>query len=323
MAMFGIYALFNLLQALRSSSAVLGFTDWVAALETLLILGPFTFVLLALLRLAAPDVFGGPPAAAKSGYRLALAGMVLTVGAMALAGVQTGFTWAGAANTAEFPNHGDGWVSTVGPLAGNYVAQLIGLVIVVIGLALAVRAVLAATGADSMTAEPIAAADPEPDLVVEQPPLLSKVRRYAYGFFALAALIAFVLPAFESADPTLLADNRRTYEPGSLVATGRSVYIQEGCIYCHTQQVRPIVTDVGLGPVSVLGDYAKETPVLIGVQRYGPDLMFFSDREGDRGVVQAHLQSPRDARPWSLMPGYDHLSTDDLAALAAYLVGEE
>ena len=129
-----------------------------------------------------------------------------------------------------------------------------------------------------------------------------------------------VLPALESDEPTLLAESRN-YRPGA-VATGRAIYVQEGCAYCHTQQVRPIITDVGLGPVSVLGDYANETPALIGVQRYGPDLTHLAER-ADAAAVAAHLRSPRDDRPWSTMPSYDYLGSDDLAALAEYLVGEE
>jgi len=32
-----------------------------------------------------------------------------------------------------------------------------------------------------------------------------------------------------------------------------------------------------------------------------------------------YLQDPRRDRPWSIMPSYDSLSSDDLWALAAYL----
>ena len=195
----------------------------------------------------------------------------------------------------------------------------VGLVILGAGLVMGILGAIG-NGSESLAADPIAAGEPEPELALDSPPPLTKVRRYAYGFFALAALVAFILPALESADPTLFADTNRQ---GSLAATGRAVYLQEGCVYCHSQQVRPIVTDVGLGPVSVLGDYANETPVLVGVQRYGPDLMHLGSRQADADAIAAHLQAPRETRPWSIMPQYDYLNVDDLAALAGYLVGEE
>jgi len=319
LAMFAVFALFNLTQALRASAAVVGFTDWVAAVETIVLFGPFTFVLLGLMRVARADL-SGYAKPGMIGYRISLLGLGVTTGAMAIAGVQTGFTWAGAANTAAFANSGDGWISTARPLEGNYIVQLVGLAILAVGVALAIRSATG-KGGESLAAEPLAAAETEPDLVLDPPPSLRKVRRYAYGFFALAALLVLVLPALETEQPTLFAE-ARDYRPGA-IATGRAIYIQEGCAYCHSQQVRPIVTDVGLGPVSILGDYAKETPVLVGVQRYGPDLTHLGDR-ADAAAVVDHLRDPQQTRPWSIMPSYDYLGGEDLNALAEYLaVGEE
>jgi hypothetical protein len=319
--MFAVLAVFNLVQALRSSAAVVGFTDWVAASEALVIFGPFSLILFGLFRVAAPDTFRGDPRPGGLGHRLVLFGLVTVVGAMAVAGVQTGFTWAGAANSAEFTNFGQGWSSTQAPLAGNYVVQLVGLGLLALGAAASLRSAMG-TGPESPAAIGIPAADVDPEIVLAAAPSVSKVLRYTVGFFALAALVVLVLPAFESAHPTQLADRSRTYAPGESDTSGRAVYVQEGCVYCHTQQVRPIVTDVRLGPVSVPGDYAKETPVLIGVQRYGPDLMHVRARLNPE-AVETRLQRPREDRPWSIMPDYDYLSAGDRAALVAYLVGEE
>jgi cytochrome c oxidase cbb3-type subunit I/II len=318
--MFAVLAVFNLVQALRASSAVVGFTDWVAAIETLVIFGPFSLILLGLFRLAAPDAFRGNPRSGVLGHRLVLVGLITLVGAMAVAGVQTGFTWAGAANSAEFTNFGQGWSSTLSPLAGNYVVQLAGLGVLALGLAGSLLSAMG-KGPESPTTVEIPAADVDPELVLVATPSVSKVLRYALAFFVLTALVVLVLPAFESADATQLADRSRTYGPGESDTTGRAVYVAEGCVYCHTQQVRPIVTDVGLGPVSVPGDYAKETPVLIGVQRYGPDLMHLATR-ADAEAVETRLQRPREDRSWSIMPDYDYLNASDRAALVAYLVGE-
>ena len=107
-------------------------------------------------------------------------------------------------------------------------------------------------------------------------------------------------------------------EDSSDAALGREIYISEGCAYCHTQAVRPIVTDLGLGPVSQPGDYAHEEPVLLGTARMGPDLMHLAARGG---TTEDHLRDPREERPWSTMPSYDYLSTEDLEALVSYLNG--
>ena len=313
LALLGVFGIFNLVQALRSSSAVVGFTDWVAAIEVIVLLGPFTFAVIALMRVASPSLFGGSAGSGLAGYRLTLAGLVVTLGAMAVAGLQTGFTWAGAVNSGDFDNFGAGWASTTGPLDGNYVVQLIGLALLAVAV---IYGAVVAMGRGETEAGPAAlpAAETEADLVLTEVPTVARVRRYATGFFALAALMVFILPALETEDPTLISEGVRTFESGEVGATGRAIYIQEGCTYCHTQQVRPIITDVGLGPVSVLGDYANETPVLIGVQRYGPDLMHIAartDSESLGAALTAHV------------PSYDYLSQNDVAALIAYLNPEE
>lgn len=319
--MLGVFAVMNLVQALRASSAVVGLTNWVSAIESLVLFGPFTFVLIGLYRLAATDVFGTSPRRGLGAYRLAVVGISVAIGAMAVAGVQTGFTWAGAANTGAFSNTGPGWISTLAPLAGNFVVQLVGLA--VFGVAVAWALITASGSAvDSLEADPIEASEPEPDLVLGSPPSLPKVRRYAIGFFALAALMVFILPTLEREETTLFGEQSRTFESGSLGATGRAIYIQEGCVYCHTQQVRAVITDVGLGPVSVPGDYANESPVLIGIERFGPDLTHFGER-ADAELLTATLQTPREDESWSIMPSYSYLSADELVALSAYLIGEE
>jgi cbb3-type cytochrome c oxidase subunit II len=145
------------------------------------------------------------------------------------------------------------------------------------------------------------------------------------GSIALAAgigvfFLTVFLPALEadSATPTILADESRFFVEGSDAAAGRDIYLREGCSYCHTQAVRPIVTDLGLGAVSVAGDYAHESPALLGVMRMGPDLMHIASRGG---ITVDDLTDPRQDRPWSTMPSYAHLSQADLDALVAYVNG--
>ncbi len=58
---------------------------------------------------------------------------------------------------------------------------------------------------------------------------------------------------------------------------GREVYIANGCLYCHSQQVRDNIwsTDEarGWGRPSVSGDYYYDNPHLLGTMRTGPDLI--------------------------------------------------
>jgi hypothetical protein len=236
--------------------------------------------------------------------------------------MQQGLTWIGAANSMDFVNSGDGFRNSVGPLEGMYFIAVVGIALFLVGQLVFVAGLVRAKPLPDRAVE---AAD---DVVDPAPPMdYRRLLAGTVGVFALAALFALVLPGFESShsDGTLLGDTGRVFDAGSLEAKGRTIYMEQGCWYCHTQQVRPIVGDVGLGPVSAAGDYVNETPALLGVQRIGPDLMHVGSREpaGDVAWLIDHLRAPRRARPWSIMPAYDFLGDDDLRALATYLAGLE
>jgi mono/diheme cytochrome c family protein len=105
-----------------------------------------------------------------------------------------------------------------------------------------------------------------------------------------------------------------------LVALGRRVYIQEGCIHCHSQYVRPGTRDEAWwGPFEAV-DW-KEHPPLLGVRRQGPDLLEVGNRRSARWQ-EVHLRDPRALNPGSRMPSYAHLFDGDGErgkALVAYL----
>lgn len=93
---------------------------------------------------------------------------------------------------------------------------------------------------------------------------------------------------------------------------GRKIYIQNGCIYCHSQQVRDanFTTDVakGLGNrPSVPADYYYDKPNLLGTMRTGPDLFNVGGRLPDRNWHLLHLYQPRSLVPWSIMPAFPFL----------------
>ena len=95
-------------------------------------------------------------------------------------------------------------------------------------------------------------------------------------------------------------------------ARGRAVYIANGCIYCHTQQVRDAAytTDVARGwgsRPSVPADYVYDRPNLIGTMRTGPDLLNVGTRLPDANWHLIHLYQPRSVAPWSIMPSFRFL----------------
>lgn len=92
---------------------------------------------------------------------------------------------------------------------------------------------------------------------------------------------------------------------------GRQVYIANGCVYCHSQQPRDIAQAPdalrGWGRASVAGDYAYDTPHLLGTMRTGPDLLNIGARQPSRDWHLGHLYQPRAYTPGSTMPPYPYL----------------
>lgn len=120
--------------------------------------------------------------------------------------------------------------------------------------------------------------------------------------YAVLALIMGVLPGIQlSNTPPGPGVNPLT----SLQAEGRAVYVASGCSYCHTQQVRPLPQDKVFGRPSAPGDFAYQTPELLGSERTGPDLTNVGARQPSVVWQYIHLYNPRAVVPQSIMPAFD------------------
>jgi cytochrome c oxidase cbb3-type subunit II len=97
-----------------------------------------------------------------------------------------------------------------------------------------------------------------------------------------------------------------------LAAQGRAVYVAEGCVYCHSQQVRAesFGTDIARGwgdRRTVPRDYIYENPILLGSMRTGPDLANIGARQPDETWHLLHLYNPVITSPGSIMPPFAYL----------------
>src|SRR6476620_4254974 len=122
--------------------------------------------------------------------------------------------------------------------------------------------------------------------------------------YACLALLMGVLPGIELSN-TPAGPGVEPLTP--LQAEGRDVYVANGCSYCHTQQVRPLAQDKIFGRSSAPGDFAYQTPELLGSQRTGPDLTNIGVRQPSETWQYIHLYNPRAVVPQSVMPAFDWL----------------
>jgi cytochrome c oxidase cbb3-type subunit 2 len=85
---------------------------------------------------------------------------------------------------------------------------------------------------------------------------------------------------------------------------GRDIYIREGCNNCHSQTIRPLVTEVlRYGEYSKSGEFIYDRPFLWGSKRTGPDLARVGGKYPDSWHYK-HMDSPRAMIAGSNMPDY-------------------
>lgn len=143
------------------------------------------------------------------------------------------------------------------------------------------------------------------------------------GLFAIGLVITLIGPYNTGGDFRHVVPDAPL---SALGHQGRAVYSNQGCGYCHTQLVRPVLADVGLGPATESWADSLDTATF-GVQRIGPDLAHVGSRTaygGDAGTVTADefmilLTTPESVFASGNHPSYAHLSEQDLTALATYL----
>lgn len=183
-----------------------------------------------------------------------------------------------------------------------------------------------ATSAEPATEpEPVVApppvAPPDPGVAAEapaaaappstEPPVLVGARDNpwavvvgAFGLFIAVVLLGLVGPAVPTGDPGARTGDI-AFSDGAV--EGKDLYASLGCASCHTQMIRPVVADVGLGPVTL-----NDTDEVLGTRRFGPDL-------AEIGARMSGLQLEGVIERSNTHATY-HLSDEDLSNLVAYLL---
>lgn len=143
------------------------------------------------------------------------------------------------------------------------------------------------------------------------------------GVFALSFALLAMAPSLQlgSLQPVVDEDTGDIYpiDVSGVEAQGRAVYVSQGCVACHTEQVRDASegADIERGwglRRTVARDYIYESPLLLGYMRNGPDLANIGSRKDANDPNKytgawhfKHLYDPRITSPGSIMPSYRFL----------------
>jgi len=136
----------------------------------------------------------------------------------------------------------------------------------------------------------------------------------AFALFFFLTMMVAILPALNNQKNNKPLPGS---EPLTADATaGKAVYVKNGCVACHTQQVRNVEMDKVWGSrPGIAADYAgnertdfwRNTATLMGTERTGPDLANIGVRQPSVDWHLLHLYQPRAVVGQSIMPAYPFL----------------
>jgi|SRR5689334_2131505 len=137
----------------------------------------------------------------------------------------------------------------------------------------------------------------------------------ALFFIGLTILVA-IIPALNNQKNNAVLPNAEPLTEQAI--KGKAIYIANGCVGCHTQQVRNVNMDKVWGTrPSIAADYAgnkrtdlwRNTATLMGTERTGPDLTNIGTRQPSIDWNLVHIFNPRIVVKESVMPAYPWMFT--------------
>ena len=132
--------------------------------------------------------------------------------------------------------------------------------------------------------------------------------------FTLLTYLTVIMPAFQNQYSNLPLPGTKPLSGDA--RAGKLIYISEGCVGCHSQQVRNVEMDKMFGSrPGMAADYAnigrtsiwQNTATLMGTERTGPDLTDVGNRQASKDWNLMHLYQPRSVVAQSIMPSYKWL----------------
>lgn len=238
-------------------------------------------------------------------------GLVLYIMSMWTAGITQGLMWKAVdeAGRLTYPN----FVETVVKIIPMYWVRAFGGTLVLLGFIALVYNIY----------KTIKLAPKDSQEVVYEAPALSSLEddghdsghRKLEGLplvFSVLSFLAIIVGSLIELLPSLMSnqfvvtDARvKPYTP--LEVVGRDIYVREGCYTCHSQLVRPLVSEkIRYGRPSEAAEYVYDRPFQWGSRRIGPDVHRVGGKYSHMWHYR-HMKDPRVVTPGSIMPNYPWL----------------
>lgn len=300
------------LMAIKSVNYVAHFTDWVVGHVHGGTIGWNYFLSAAIFLYLVPKLWKTElfsQKLANSQFWLATIGLVLYYLSMIVAGITQGSMWRAmdANNHLVYPN----FVETVVRIIPLYWVRAVGGTMVLISFLIMIyNFYKTIKGAPAEQTDDFHTA-----YSLKQDKLHDKGHRKLEGMpviFSILSLLAILVGSMVEIIPSLLSNKylleKTTVMPYTpLQLAGRDIYIKEGCYVCHSQLIRPEVSEeIRYGAPTLAEQYVYDRPFQWGSRRIGPDIARVGGKYPNMWHYR-HMWDPREVTPNSIMPEYTWL----------------
>lgn len=300
------------LLSIKSVSALGHYTDWIVGHVHAGALGWNGFLTFGMIYFLVPRLWNTTLYSKKlleNHFWIGLTGVLFYYISMVVAGITQGMMWRAMDKDGNlvYPD----FIETVVRIVPLYWVRALGGLLFIIGFLLMCYNVY-------MTIRLAPKAVPEKSVPVsrtgyDEQNVGSHRKLEGMGFvFSVLAFLAIVVGSVIEIYPTLsmhkyVNPNQITDPYTPLELAGRDVYLKEGCYVCHSQQIRPIVSEVlRYGKASTIEESMYDRPFQWGSKRTGPDLARVGKRYPNLWHLN-HMIDPRSVTPKSIMPNYPWL----------------
>lgn len=307
--------------SLKEINGIAHFTDWIVAHVHVGALGWNGFLTFGILYWLIPRIYKTTlfsKKLASTHFWLGTLGILFYAIPMYWAGFTQGLMWREFTpeGILKYPN----FLATTLQIIPMHMLRAIGGALYLAGALVMAYNLVKTMTKGSLVSNEEAEAMPLPKVIEDEHPDDKKwhrvLERRPIQFMVLSLVVILIggviemMPTFtvQSNVPTIASV--KPYSP--LELQGRDIYIREGCVNCHSQTVRPFLSETErYGEYSKAGEFVYDHPFLWGSKRTGPDLHRVGGKYSNAWHYN-HMLDPTTMSSGSIMPAYPWLITQKL-----------